>query len=173
MGIFVSSRQHLSKEESLIFCIRDSVAVRHITTFMTNPLQTMESLLFRYSRCRSLSKRKPSVIKLKGEPSRRRIMDLLDMYGNRNQHIAVFCWISGTVSYMSTFESRENSTVSTVMLYTALCIDDIMNKAVTTVAKVWNTHEPNILLIFISKERSNMTAPWGAQIRSKKSTYFS
>lgn len=63
-------------------------------------------------------------------------MDLLDMYGNRNQHIAVFCWISGTVSYMSTFESRENSTVSTVMLYTALCIDDIMNKAVTTVAKV-------------------------------------
>lgn len=63
-------------------------------------------------------------------------MDLLDMYGNRNRHIPVFRWISGTVSYMSTFESRENTTVSAVMLYTAFCIDGIMNKAETSVAKV-------------------------------------
>ena len=102
---------------------------------------------------------------IKGESKWRCITDLTTRNGVNNSHGSVFHSILGPLCWKSTVESCENMTVSAAILCPTACVSDVMNKA-SVLARVLNILWANLFLLFLSKEWSNMAAPWGAQIQS-------
>ena len=67
--------------------------------------------------------------------------------------------------YPVTFEIRENATVSAAILFPAVCVRNVITAA--NMAKISNISRVERFLLFTGRERTNMSAPWGAQIRIK------
>ena len=67
-----------------------------------------------------------------------------------------------------TFEGRKYQAVSTSMFGLAVCLWRQERGGLTCVAEVYVASRVDLSLLFICKERTNMSAPWGAQIGNKK-----
>ena len=77
--------------------------------------------------------------------------------------------IYGPVCLKSTFERGENTAVSAAILCLATCVYAVVNNFhIDCVAELDFMSLANHFLLFTGRERTNMAAPWGAQIRSKK-----